>query len=151
MSAVIRTSCDAAIAKAQPAAHGISSAGLVLVTAILASSLDFIDGSVLNVGLPAIATGLNVAGADLPWVYNVYLLPLAALLLIGGAAGDLIGRRRLMVVGSAIFAAASVVAAMAPDFLVATRRARCARRRRGDGDPQQPGNSGRRLFGRGQR
>ena len=116
MSAVIRTHCDAAIAEAQPAAPGVSPAGLVLVTAILASSLDFIDGSVLNVGLPAIAAGLNVAGADLPWVYNIYLLPLAALLLIGGAAGDLIGRRRLMVVGSAIFAAASVVAAMAPDF-----------------------------------
>jgi hypothetical protein len=62
-------------------------AWLVLATCILASSLAFVDGSVVNVGLSAIGHDLQ-AGADaLQWVVNAYLLPLSALLLLGDAAG----------------------------------------------------------------
>jgi EmrB/QacA subfamily drug resistance transporter len=116
VSAVIRTHCDAAIVAAQRVEPGRSKR-LVLVTAILASSLDFIDGSVLNVGLPSIAQDLAVDGGDLPWIYNTYLLPLTALLLIGGAAGDRFGRRSLLIAGTAIFALASIPCAIAPDLL----------------------------------
>ena len=58
----------------------------ILATCILASSLAFIDGSVVNVGLPAIGKSLNESGGALAWAVNGYLLPLAALLLLGGAA-----------------------------------------------------------------
>lgn len=115
MSAVIRTHCDAAIVAAQRVEPGRSER-IVLVTSILASSLDFIDGSVLNVGLPSIAQGLAVDGANLPWIYNIYLLPLTALLLIGGTAGDRFGRRLLMIMGAAIFAVGSIPCAMAPNL-----------------------------------
>ncbi len=115
MSAVIRTHCDAAIVAAQHLEPGRSKR-IVLVTAILASSLDFIDGSVLNVALPSIAQGLGVDGGNLPWIYNMYLLPLTALLLIGGAAGDRFGRRPLMIAGTAIFAVASIPCAIAPNL-----------------------------------
>ena len=115
MSAVIRTHCDAAIVAAQRVEPS-RSARIVLVTAILASSLDFIDGSVLNVGLPAIAKDLAVDGGNLPWIYNIYLLPLTALLLVGGAAGDRFGRRSLMIAGTAIFAVALVPCAIAPNL-----------------------------------
>jgi EmrB/QacA subfamily drug resistance transporter len=87
---------------------------MVLLTTILASSLAFIDGSVVNVGLPAIGQGLQAGGDGLSWVVNGYLLPLSALLLIGGAAGDLYGRRRLLVSGVGLFAVASVLCAAAP-------------------------------------
>jgi EmrB/QacA subfamily drug resistance transporter len=91
---------------------------LVLVTTILASSLAFVDGSVVNVALPAIAHGFDADGTDLQWVINAYLLPLSALLLLGGAAGDYYGRRRLLMLGTMIFALASLACAVAPDYLV---------------------------------
>jgi EmrB/QacA subfamily drug resistance transporter len=96
----------------------------VLATCILASSLAFVDGSVTNVGLPAIGKSLQADGADLPWVINAYLLPLSALLLLGGAAGDRYGRKRLLVWGTALFAIASTACAAAPTMaLLLTGRA----------------------------
>jgi EmrB/QacA subfamily drug resistance transporter len=86
---------------------------LVLATTILASSLAFVDGSVVNVGLPAIRASLSADSETLQWVVNAYLLPLSALLLLGGAAGDRFGRRRLLIVGIAIFTLASASCAIA--------------------------------------
>jgi EmrB/QacA subfamily drug resistance transporter len=88
----------------------------VLTTTILASSLAFIDGSVLNVGLPAIGASFEAATAEVQWVINAFLLPLSALLLIGGAAGDLYGRRRLLIGGIVLFTAASLLCAAAPSL-----------------------------------
>lgn len=101
---------------------------LVLAATILASSLDFIDGSVVNVGLPAIGRSLHGGAADLQWLVNAYLLPLAALLLLGGALGDRFGRRRLLAIGIALFAAGSAACAVAPSlpFLIAARGAQGA-------------------------
>lgn len=111
MSTGLLSGCDAAIA------HGASRAGqakcehprLVLAATILASGLAFVDGSVVNVALPAIGASLRGAAADLQWLVNAYLLPLSALLLLGGAAGDRFGRRRLLIGGTLLFA---IVAAM---------------------------------------
>jgi MFS family permease len=87
---------------------------LVIATTILASSLAFIDGSVVNVGLPAIGASLHAGAEQMQWVINAYLLPLSALLLLGGAAGDRFGRVRLLVIGILIFGAASIACAFAP-------------------------------------
>src|SRR5438552_9951239 len=89
---------------------------LVLTTCILASSLAFVDGSVTNVGLPAIGQSLQAGGADLQWIINAYLLPLSSLLLLGGAAGDRYGRNRLLIAGTILFAAASILCASAPSL-----------------------------------
>ena len=86
---------------------------LVLITTVLASSLAFIDGSVVNVGLPAIGSAFRASAVDLQWVINAYLLPLSALLLLGGAAGDRFGRVRVLVIGTAIFGIASLACAIA--------------------------------------
>ena len=75
----------------------------VLVATILASSLAFVDGSVVNVGLPAIAASFKANAGELQWIVNAYLLPLGALLLLGGAAGDRFGRVRLLVIGTTLF------------------------------------------------
>ena len=88
----------------------------MLTTTILASSLAFVDGSVVNVALPAIAQSLHADAGSLQWVINAYLLPLSALLLLGGALGDHFGRRRLLIVGTAIFALASLGCALAPNL-----------------------------------
>jgi EmrB/QacA subfamily drug resistance transporter len=96
-----------------------------LVACILASSLSFVDGSVISVALPAIRDSYGAAAEQVQWVVNAYLLPLSALLLLGGALGDHFGRRRLLVIGTAIFAISSLVCALAPTLpvLLAARAA----------------------------
>ena len=95
----------------------------VLPATVLGSSLSFIDGSVVNVALPAIAGDLGADLATMQWVVNGYMLTFASLILLGGAAGDRLGRRRIFLVGLAAFAAASAVAGLAPsaEWLVALR------------------------------
>jgi len=94
-----------------------------LAVAILGSSLAFIDGSVVNVALPAIGADLGVGGGDLTWLINAYLLPVGALVLLGGVAGDRWGRRRVFLAGMALFSLASLGCALAPGFawLIAAR------------------------------
>ena len=75
-----------------------------------------VDGSVVNVGLPAIGTTFGAGAAHLQWVVNAYLLPLSALLLLGGAAGDIFGRRRILIMGVTLFAVSSVACATAPSI-----------------------------------
>ncbi len=87
--------------------------GWVLWTTILASSMAFVDGSVVNVGLPAIRAGLGADPAALQWVINAYLLPLGALLLLGGAAGDRLGRKAVFIAGIAGFGLSSALCAAA--------------------------------------
>ena len=96
-----------------------------LVTCVLASSLSFVEGSVLSVALPAIRESYGAGAQQVQWVVNSYLLPLSALLLLGGALGDHFGRRRLLVIGTGIFAITSLVCALAPslEVLLAARAA----------------------------
>ena len=123
MSLFLHATCDAAVAAAVTPESEARYPNLVLATTILASSLAFVDGSVVNVGLTAIRESLGAEGETLQWVINAYLLPLSALLLLGGAAGDRLGRQRLLIVGIAIFALASALCASAtsPLFLLAGR------------------------------
>ena len=90
-----------------------------LAATILGSSLAFIDGSVVNVALPAVERDLassGASGATIGWLINAYLLPLGALVLLGGVAGDRYGRKRIFLAGIAVFAAASLGCALAPGF-----------------------------------
>jgi EmrB/QacA subfamily drug resistance transporter len=79
---------------------------------VAASSLAFIDGSILNVALPAIRAGTGASAAEVQWVVNVYTLPLAALILLGGSLGDHQGRRRWLVIGTSLFGAGSLLCAL---------------------------------------
>src|SRR6266849_4080775 len=68
----------------------------------------FIDGTVVNVALPALQRALGATLGDAQWIVEAYELMLAALLLVGGAAGDRFGRRRVFAIGVAVFTVASV-------------------------------------------
>src|ERR1700744_5494893 len=81
----------------------------ILATTIVASSMAFIDGTVVNVILPALQRSLGATLAGSQWIVEAYELMLAAFLLVGGAAGDLFGRRRVFVIGVVIFRASSAV------------------------------------------
>src|SRR5438309_6102235 len=88
----------------------------VLVATTLASSMAFIDGTVVNVALAALQTNLNATIVDVQWVIEAYSLLLAALLLAGGSLGDHYGRRRVFLIGVTLFAFASAWCGLAPDI-----------------------------------
>ena len=95
----------------------------ILVAAIAASSMGFIDGSVISIVTPAIRSTLGASLADAQWVANGYLLTLSSLLLLGGAVGDRYGLRNVFVGGIVLFVLASLVSAAAPNvgFLIGAR------------------------------
>ena len=95
----------------------------ILASAILASAMGFIDGSVTAIALPAMREGLGASLSQATWINNAYLLPLSALILVGGAIGDRYGVARVFMAGIAVFVAASVLVAMAPsaEFLIGAR------------------------------
>jgi EmrB/QacA subfamily drug resistance transporter len=86
----------------------------ILATTVLGSSMGFIDGSVVNVALPALQRELGAGAAAAQWIVNGYLLTLGALVLVGGAAADRFGRRLVFLLGVAGFAIASLACAWAP-------------------------------------
>src|SRR6266853_687921 len=118
MSTALPAPCDADAARSAEPIDGAVRPRLVIATTILASSLAFIDGSVVNVGLPAIGASFGAGAGDLQWVVNAYLLPLSALLLLGGVAGDRYGRRRLLIAGVLLFGIASLACAVAPTLVL---------------------------------
>ena len=86
----------------------------VLVAAILASAMGFIDGSVTSIATPAIRLSIGASLADAQWVSNAYLLTLSSLLLLGGAASDRFGLRNVFAAGIMVFVVASIGSALAP-------------------------------------
>jgi EmrB/QacA subfamily drug resistance transporter len=88
----------------------------VLATAILGSSLAFIEGSVVNLALPALQADFGATSTELQWVINAYLLMLGSFMLIGGSLGDRFGLRRIFIVGTAIFGAGALASAVAPSL-----------------------------------
>ena len=95
----------------------------LLITAILASALGFIDGSVVAIALPAMRADLGATLSQAQWISNAYMLTLSALILVGGAFGDRFGLARVFGGGIALFVVASVFCAIAPsaEFLIIAR------------------------------
>ncbi|MEO8663251.1 MAG: MFS transporter [Bryobacteraceae bacterium] len=99
---------DAVILSGKPAASTAPvAAPWILAATILGSSMAFIDGTVVNVALPALQASLHATIADVQWIVEAYALFLAALLLTGGSLGDLYNRRKVYITGVILFAAAS--------------------------------------------
>ena len=95
----------------------------VLAAAILGSSLAFIEGSVVNLALPAIQADLATTSTELQWVVNAYLLVLGSFMLIGGSLGDRYGLRRIFILGTGVFGLGAFACAIAPSLplLIAAR------------------------------
>src|SRR5499427_3927635 len=118
MWASLQEPCDENIIRSGAAAAPCSKSRgrWVLAATILASSMAFIDGTVVNVALPALQTNLNATIVDVQWVIEAYSLLLAALLLVGGSLGDHYGRRRVFMIGVTLFALASTWCGLAPNI-----------------------------------
>ncbi len=87
---------------------------LTLIAAILGSGVAQIDGTVVNVALPAISRELGGGLSVQQWISNGYLLTLGSLILIGGSLGDIFGERRVFALGVGAFGVCSVICAAAP-------------------------------------
>src|ERR1700722_6427217 len=115
----IQAPCDTNIIRATPAfpvALTQKRKRLTLAATIVGSSMAFIDGSVVNIALPAIQQALHADAASTQWIVNGYLLLPGALVLVGGSAADLYGRRRIFVLSIVVFTIASVACGLAPNI-----------------------------------
>jgi len=125
LSNIVMQPCDEGVVRSEAPASPCakSSRPYVLAVTILGSSMVFIDGTVVNVALPALQADMNASVLDVQWVVESYALLLAALLLPGGALGDRYGRKRVFIWGTALFALASVWCGLAPSIeqLIAAR------------------------------
>jgi EmrB/QacA subfamily drug resistance transporter len=124
MAGLPRLPCETPEAH-KPSSTAAVSTRWVLPATILGSSMSFIDGSVVNVALPAMQRSLETSFGTMQWVINGYMLTLASLILLGGSAGDRFGRRRMFMIGLAGFGAASLACGLAPSaiWLIAARLA----------------------------
>jgi EmrB/QacA subfamily drug resistance transporter len=117
--------CDQAVIYSRSASSpcGRQQGMWVLVAAIVASSMAFIDSTVVNVALPALQSSFGASVVGVQWVVEAYGLTLAALILVGGSMGDLFGRRRMFLLGVALFAIASGACGFAANIqqLIAAR------------------------------
>ena len=117
MSLSVRCPSDEAVIRTTPTDRPPAQrlAPWVLLTTILASSMAFIDSTVVNVALPAIQRELGASAADAQWIVEAYALLLASLLLVGGTLGDRYGRRRVVTIGTAVFGGASALCGLSPN------------------------------------
>jgi len=113
--------CDTLAATARPGG-GAAGTGALIAT-VLGSSIALVDGSVVNVALPAMGRALSADGAGVQWIVNGFMLPLSALVLIGGALADRVGRKRIFLAGLVIFTLASLACMVSPTlgFVIAAR------------------------------
>ena len=116
---LLRAPCDEGFAASRKPATtvcGKAQRRWTLAATILGSSMAFIDGTVVNVALPALQSNLHATVTDVQWVVEAYTLLLAALLLLGGSLGDRYGRKKIYAIGIVVFALASVWCGLAPNI-----------------------------------
>src|ERR1700675_4057127 len=122
---ILRPPCDEGVISAKRGAAPCTKARQrwILTATILGSSMVFIDGTAVNVALPALQANLNATAVDVQWVIEAYSLLLSALLLVGGSLGDHYGRRRVFLIGVVLFALASAACGLAANIhqLIAAR------------------------------
>src|SRR5262249_60818807 len=92
----------------------------ILLASIVGSGMAFLDGTAVNVALPALARGLGADLAGLQWTLDAYLVTLCAFLLTGGSLGDRLGRRPTFELGAVGFAGASLLCGLSPSVLTLT-------------------------------
>ena len=117
MGTIARLPCDKAAILAGSCQSPVATNGpWILAATILGSSMVFIDGTVVNIALPALQSALRATLADVQWVVESYALFLATLLLVGGSLGDMYGRRKIFAAGVTLFCLASAYCGLAPDI-----------------------------------
>src|SRR5580658_9752433 len=89
-------------------AHANRRRWIALVVVCLAMFMNALDGSIVNVALPAIQRSLHFSQSGLTWVVDAYLISFGSFLLMAGRLGDLIGRKKVFLAGVTLFVLASI-------------------------------------------
>lgn len=115
MAIFVRQPCDEGVIHSAPDTASCSRevGRWVLLATILGSSMVIVDGTAVNVALPALQKSLNASVSDLQWIVEAYSLFLSALILVGGSLGDLLGRKHIFAIGVALFALSSATCGLA--------------------------------------
>jgi EmrB/QacA subfamily drug resistance transporter len=102
---------------------GTAQGRIVLLATILASGMASLDGTVVNIALPKIASDFSLGLTGQQWIVTGYLLTLGSFIVLGGSLGDRFGRREVFLVGIVGFAITSAICGLAPSggVLIATR------------------------------
>ena len=110
-------------ATAASAGRATTTQRFVLWIAILGSFVAFLDGTIVNVALPAISEELGGGITTQQWVVDAYLITLGALILVAGSVSDAYGRVLVLRIGLIGFGVASIAIAAAPtaEFLIVAR------------------------------
>ena len=116
MTIAIKSPCEGTLNDTPPPGLPAGNHPWILVATILASSMAFIDGTVVNVALPALQVTLHATVIGIQWVVDAYALLLASLLLLGGSLGDVYGRRKVFIYGVVIFALGSAWCGLSPSM-----------------------------------
>src|SRR6266403_6142555 len=105
MATFVQQPCDEVLIRSRTAVAPCARASgpWILAATILGSSMAFIDGTAVNVALPALQRSLHASVVDLQWVVEAYALLLSSFLLVGGSLGDHYGRRRIFIIGVVLF------------------------------------------------
>ncbi|MEO8423642.1 MAG: MFS transporter [Actinomycetota bacterium] len=103
---------------AEPLRIGSREGRWVLLATILASSMSFLDSTVVNVALPTLQRDFRAELSSVAWVVDAYVLTLTAFILLGGSFGDIFGRRRALRLGLIVFSTGSVLCGLAPTLLL---------------------------------
>ena len=116
----MKTPCDEMVVRSGGAGEACAekAAPWILTATILASSLAFIDSTIVNVAAPRFQSTFHVSVVEVQWVIESYGIFLSAMILVGGALGDWLGRRLVFLAGVAVFAAASAGCGLAPNIRV---------------------------------
>lgn len=103
---------------AEPLRIGSRQGRWVLLATILASSMSFLDSTVVNVALPTLQREFRAELSSVAWVVDAYVLTLTAFILLGGSFGDIFGRRRALRLGLVVFTTGSLLCGIAPTLLL---------------------------------
>jgi EmrB/QacA subfamily drug resistance transporter len=115
---IARTPCDEKLGAHCEHSEQPKFPGILLAAVVLGSCMAFIDGTVVNVAVPAIQKNFGASLSAMQWVVNGYTLMLGAFILIGGSLGDHLGRRKIFLTGDTLFATASLLCGLAPTVLI---------------------------------
>ena len=116
MSSISMPCKAVSVAAHKPSIADASRDRWVLIATVLGSSMEFIDGTVVNVSLPSIQSAFHATGSQVQWIVEAYALFLSALILVGGSLGDRFGLRRCFLAGVILFAGASAWCGVAPSI-----------------------------------
>ena len=86
---------------------------LILFNVVLMTFMACLDGSVVNVALPVMSQKLSVTMESISWVVTVYLITIAATILIFGRLGDIKGKTRVFQFGIILFTLGSLLCGLA--------------------------------------